>query len=112
MRPRGATLPWLTAAWVCAAAGPLSAQEATRFAPTTTVNLQINAVLGALQTTGSEVDRASNSANGAPLLNGVSLNHEARLTIDTSFRAWTCSGSACAAATSPPPASSPTRPPP
>lgn len=85
MRPPGATLPWLTAAWVCAAAGPLAAEEATGFAPTTTVDLQINAVLGALQYAGSEVDRASNSADGAPLLNGVSLNHEARLTIDTSF---------------------------
>ncbi|AFY28710.1 carbohydrate porin [Cyanobium gracile] len=84
MRPPGA-LRWLTAAWVCAAAGPLQAEEATSFAPTTTVDLQINAVLGALQSTGSEVDRAGNSAAGAPLLNGVSLNHEARLTIDTSF---------------------------
>lgn len=97
MRPPGATLPWLMAAWVCGAAGPLRAQElpapqatiealeATRFAPTTTVNLQINGVLGALQYTGSEVDSASNTAAGAPLLNGVSLNHELRLTIDTSF---------------------------
>ncbi len=99
MRPRGATLPWLTAAWVCAAAGPLRAQalpepasqagiealEATRFAPTTTVDLQINAVLGALQYAGSAVEQAGNSAAGAPLLNGVSFNHEARLTIDTSF---------------------------
>lgn len=85
MKPPGATLPWLTAAWVCAAAGPLSAQEATRFAPTTTVDLQINAVLGALQYAGSAVERTGNSAEGAPLLNGVSFNHEARLTIDTSF---------------------------
>ncbi len=100
MRPTGATLACLMAAWVCGAAGPLLAQdllpapapqaavealEATRFAPTTTVNLQINGVLGALQYDGSAVDRASNTAVGAPLLNGVSLNHELRLTIDTSF---------------------------
>lgn len=61
------------------------ALEATRFAPTTTVNLQINGVLGALQYSGSEVDSASNTAAGAPLLNGVSFNHELRLTVDTSF---------------------------
>ncbi len=98
MRPAGA-LPWLTAAWVSGAAGTLRAQElpepasqagiealeATRFAPTTTVDLQINAVLGAVQYVGSEVERAGNRAAGAPLLNGVSFNQEARLTIDTSF---------------------------
>jgi len=99
MTPPGATVPWLAAAWFGAAAGPLLAQtvpagpaleypealEATRFAPSTTVNLQINAVLGALQYGGSAVDSASNTAAGAPLLNGVSLNQEVRLTIDTSF---------------------------
>ena len=99
MKPPGATVPWLGSAWVFAAAGPLLAQElpvlppqaaiesleATRFAPTTTVNLQINGVLGGLRYDGSAVDRAGNTAAGAPLLNGVSLNHEARLTIDTSF---------------------------
>ena len=99
MRPPGANLLWLTAAWVCSAAGPLQARElpppapeaaiealeATRFAPTTTVDLQINGVLGAVQYAGSEVDRAGNSGAAAPLLNGVSLNHEARLTIYTSF---------------------------
>ena len=99
MRPPGATLPWLMAAWVCGTGGPLLAQEltpkapqaaiealeASRFAPTTTVNLQINGVLGAVQYDGTAVDRASNTAVGAPLLNGVSLNHELRLTIDTSF---------------------------
>ncbi len=99
MRPPGANLLWLTAALVCSAAGPLQARElpppapeaaiealeATRFAPTTTVDLQINGVLGAVQYAGSEVDRAGNSGAAAPLLNGVSLNHEARLTIDTSF---------------------------
>ncbi|MCT0208391.1 carbohydrate porin [Synechococcus sp. CS-1332] len=99
MRPPGATVAGLAAAWFSGAAGPLLAQElppdppqaatevleATRFAPTTTVNLQINGVLGALRYDGSGVDRASNTAVGAPLLNGVSLNHELRLTIDTSF---------------------------
>ena len=98
MRPPG-VLPWLAAAWVCGAAGPLRAQEppapdpqaaiealeVTRFAPTTTVNLQINGVLGAVQYAGSAVEREGNNADGAPLLNGVSFNHEARLTIDTSF---------------------------
>lgn len=99
MKPPGATVPWLLAAWFSGAAGPLLAQElppdppqaatevleATRFAPTTTVNLQINGVLGGLRYDGSAVDRASNTAVGAPLLNGVSFNHELRLTIDTSF---------------------------
>ncbi len=99
MRSPGATVAGLAAAWLGAAAGPALAQdlppeatpaaiealEATRFAPTTTVNLQINGVLGSLRYTGSEVDSASNTAAGAPLLNGVSLNHELRLTIDTSF---------------------------
>ncbi|MCP9835434.1 MULTISPECIES: carbohydrate porin [unclassified Cyanobium] len=97
MRPPGATLPWLAAAWG-AASGPLLAQdmpmlpvqqpqvlEATRFATTTTVNLQINGVLGALQYSGSEVDSVSNTAAGGPLLNGVSFNHDLRLTVDTSF---------------------------
>ncbi|MDM7954327.1 MAG: carbohydrate porin [Cyanobium sp. CZS 25K] len=102
MRPPVATVGWLAAASIGCAAGPLLAQEledvpvlpppaatealgATDFAPTTTVNLQINGVLGALQYSGSERDSASNTADGAPLLNGVSFNHEARLTIDTSF---------------------------
>ena len=96
MKPPGATIRWLVAAWFGGGAGPLLAQqlppnpasealEATHFAPTTTVNLQINGVLGALQYGGSEVDSASNSATGAPLLNGISFNHELRLTIDTSF---------------------------
>jgi hypothetical protein len=100
LKPPGATVAGLAgASWVCAAAGPLLAQEltvippqaaiealeATSFAPTTTVNLQINGVLGALRYDGSAVDRAANTAAGAPLLNGVSLNHEARLTIDSSF---------------------------
>jgi hypothetical protein len=94
----GAAAGWLTAVAIAGPTGVLRAEglpeppqagvealEATRFAPTTTVDLQINAVLGALQTSGTAVDRAGNSADGAPLLNGVSLNQEARLTIDTSF---------------------------
>ncbi|MCP9935337.1 carbohydrate porin [Cyanobium sp. Candia 9D4] len=98
MKPPGAAAVCLAAATIgCSPAllraeglperpqASVEALEATRFAPTTRVDLQINAVLGALQTTGSAVDSASNSADGAPLLNGVSLSHEARLTIDTSF---------------------------
>ena len=91
--PPGATVAGLAAAWVGSAAGPLLAQdmpvlpplEPARFEPTTTVNLQINGVLGGLRYSGSEVDSASNTAAGAPLLNGVSFNHELRLTVDTSF---------------------------
>ncbi len=98
MKPPGAAAVCLAAATIgCSPAllraeglperpqASVEALEATRFAPTTRVDLQINAVLGALQTTGSAVDSASSSADGAPLLNGVSLSHEARLTIDTSF---------------------------
>ncbi len=102
--PAAATVHWLAAVLIGSAAEPLwahdvaqglpvlptqqattEALEATRFAPTTTVNLQINGVLGGLQYSGSAVDSASNTAAGVPLLNGLSLNHETRLTIDTSF---------------------------
>ncbi|MCT0225113.1 carbohydrate porin [Synechococcus sp. CS-1328] len=58
--------------------------EDSRFAPTTTVQVQVNGALGALRYSGSEVETSSNTAAGAPLLNGLSFNHEARLTIDTS----------------------------
>ncbi|QPN60028.1 carbohydrate porin [Synechococcus sp. CBW1002] len=58
--------------------------EALHFAPTTTVQLQINGALGALHYTGSAIETSSNTAAGAPLLNGLSFNHETRLTIDTS----------------------------
>jgi len=104
MIPLAGRARWLAALSIVAApAAPLAAQEppglgspaaggsseaireASNFAPTTTLHLQINAVLGALQYSGSVLDSAANTAAGAPLLNGVSVNHEARLTVDTSF---------------------------
>jgi hypothetical protein len=59
--------------------------EPAGFAPTTTVQLQLNGVLGALHYDGSAIDPSNNTAAGAPLRNGLSVNQEARLTIDTSF---------------------------
>ncbi|WP_231605380.1 cation transporting ATPase C-terminal domain-containing protein [Synechococcus sp. CBW1006] len=102
--------PWFrccAVAWMVSATAPLLAQdipieapqpatedietmkeveklEALHFAPTTTVQLQINGALGALHYTGSAIETSSNTAAGAPLLNGLSFNHETRLTIDTS----------------------------
>ena len=67
------------------ASGCLGAQELGAFAPTTTVRVNANAVLGALRYEGSAVDQGANTAAGFPLLNGVSVNTDLRLTLDTSF---------------------------
>ncbi|MEB3258946.1 MAG: hypothetical protein VKN83_11610 [Cyanobacteriota bacterium] len=64
-------------------ASGLGAQEA--FSPTTTVRVNVNAVLGALHYEGSAVDPGANTAVGFPLLNALSLNTDTRLTLDTSF---------------------------
>ncbi|MGA1304069.1 MAG: hypothetical protein ACO3ZD_08510 [Cyanobium sp.] len=64
-------------------ASGLGAQEA--FSPTTTVRVNVNAVLGALHYEGSAVDAGANTAVGFPLLNALSLNTDTRLTLDTSF---------------------------
>lgn len=61
-----------------------NAQEAEAFSPTTTVQVEVNAVTGALTYDGEAVDRESNTAVGAPLLNAWTVNQESRLTIDTS----------------------------
>jgi hypothetical protein len=63
---------------------PLVAQEAEAFSPTTTVQVEVNAVTGALTYSGGAVDRRANTAVGAPLLNAWSVNQDSRLTIDTS----------------------------
>ena len=60
-------------------------KELEAFAPTTIVRVNVNAVLGALRYDGSAVDVGANTAAGFPLLNALSVNHDARLTIDTSF---------------------------
>jgi hypothetical protein len=66
-------------------AQPLRAQEGEAFTPTTTIRAEVNAVMGALRYGGSAVDVGANTAAGLPLLNAFSVNHDARLTIDTSF---------------------------
>ncbi|KEF42122.1 MAG: hypothetical protein ER33_07790 [Cyanobium sp. CACIAM 14] len=97
---------WLAAAWLGCASGPLLAQEigpgpalegpgsiqqtveeleASGFAPTTTVRVQITGAAGALRYGGTAIDAATNAVDGEPLLNALSLNHDVRLTIDTSF---------------------------
>ena len=60
---------------------PLWAQP---FSPTTTVRTEVNVVSGALDYDGSAVDRGANTAAGFPLLNALTVNQDARLTIDTS----------------------------
>ena len=62
-----------------------AAKELESFIPTTTIRVQVNAVVGALRYEGSAVDGGANTAAGFPLLNALTLNHDARLTIDTSF---------------------------
>jgi len=66
-------------------ASGFSLPEAEAFSPTTTVRVEVNGVVGALDYVGSAVDRAANSAAGFPLLNALSLNQDTRLTVDTSF---------------------------
>jgi len=80
-------LLWLAALWLEASTAiqPLRAQEAEAFAPTSRVRAEVNAAMGALRYGGSAVDGGANAAAGFPLLNGLSLSHDARLTIDTSF---------------------------
>ncbi len=68
-----------------AAAQPLRVEDTQAFTPTTTIRTQVNAAMGALRYGGSAVDVGANAAAGFPLLNAISLNHDARLTIDTSF---------------------------
>ena len=62
-----------------------AAKELEVFTPTTTIRVQVNAVVGALRYDGSAVDAGANTATGFPLLNALTVNHDARLTIDTSF---------------------------
>ncbi|MCT0214291.1 MULTISPECIES: carbohydrate porin [unclassified Synechococcus] len=64
---------------------PLRAQEPEDFTPTTIIHAQVNTAMGALSFEGDVVDRGSNTALGFPLLNALSVNHDARVTIDTSF---------------------------
>ncbi len=82
-RPR-LSWAWLAAAALGGGVDPLHAQEAEDFAPTTSVQVQVNGVLGGLRYSGTAIDAAGNTALGRPLLNGLSLNHDLRLTIDTS----------------------------
>ena len=64
---------------------PLPAQEAEAFSPTTTVRVELNGVAGAVDTSGSAIDREANTVAGFPLLNALTFNQDARLTVDTSF---------------------------
>jgi len=84
MRRHRVSWVWLAAAALAGSADPLQAQEAEGFAPTTSVQVQLNGILGGLRYSGSAIDAADNTAVGSPLLNGLSLNHDLRLTIDTS----------------------------
>lgn len=68
-----------------ATAEPLVAADVEAFSPTTIVRSEVNAVMGALHYGGSAVDGSTNRATGFPLLNAVSINHEIRFTVDTSF---------------------------
>lgn len=69
-----------------AAADPLlGASEAQAFSPTAIIRTEINTVTGGLSYGGSAVDQGANTAAGFPLLNAISLNHDTRLTLDTSF---------------------------
>jgi len=64
---------------------PPATQELEVFTPTTTVRVNVNAVMGGLRYNGSAVDGGANTAAGFPLLNALTIIHDARLTIDTSF---------------------------
>jgi hypothetical protein len=77
----------LTTFWLAGvtASQPLRAEETQDFTPTTTIRAEVNAVMGALRYEGSAVEGGGNAAAGFPLLNALSANHDARLTIDTSF---------------------------
>jgi hypothetical protein len=64
---------------------PPGTRELETFTPTTTVRVNVNAVMGGLRYDGSAVDGGANTAAGFPLLNALTVNNDARLTIDTSF---------------------------
>lgn len=81
-QPLNAQVPPLSAQELKA---PTAAQELEAFTPTTTIRAQVNAVVGALRYEGSAVDRGANTAAGFPLLNALTVNNDARLTIDTSI---------------------------
>lgn len=66
-------------------AGQIAPLEGVQYAPTTNIRLGLNAVLGALEYRGSAIETEQNTALGLPLLNGLSLNLDTRLTIDTSL---------------------------
>jgi hypothetical protein len=64
---------------------PPASQALEHFTATSTVRVNVNAVIGGLRYDGSAVDGGANTATGFPLLNALTVNHDARLTIDTSF---------------------------
>jgi hypothetical protein len=64
---------------------PLGAMSEEAFTPTSTARVEVNMVLGAVDTEGSAVDRGANTAVGFPLLNALTLNQDTRLTVDTSL---------------------------
>ncbi|MFN7677658.1 MAG: hypothetical protein ACK5QW_03550, partial [Cyanobacteriota bacterium] len=64
---------------------PLPTTEAEAFSPTTTARVEVNVVTGALDYGGGAMDQAANTAAGFPLLNALTLNQDARLTVDTSI---------------------------
>ncbi len=59
--------------------------EAQVFSPTTVLRGESNVVIGNLYTYGSVINRSTNSALGESLLNGISVNYETKLYLDTSF---------------------------
>lgn len=63
----------------------IKALEAQQFSTTTVLRGESNMVIGNLFTDGSVVDRSSNSALDEPLRNGISVNYETKLYLDTSF---------------------------
>jgi hypothetical protein len=64
---------------------PGSGGELEAFSPTTTVRVEVNGVAGAVDSSGSAIDPGANTVAGFPLLNALTINQDARLTIDTSF---------------------------
>lgn len=63
----------------------IKALEAQQFSTTTVLRGESNVVMGNLYTYGSVVNRNTNSALGEPLRNGISVNYETKLYLDTSF---------------------------
>lgn len=70
---------------LAAQGAPPAAGEAEEFAPTTSVRVEVNAVMGALHYAGGALDGGANSVLGVPPLDAFSVNQDARLTIDTSL---------------------------